>query len=83
MLYFEFVMLEKFVCLEEVYMVVVFGIEGDFGVLEGYVLFMLMVCDGGFQVFCIQNGILEVIVIQGGFVEVNVKGLIVLVEYVE
>lgn len=81
MLHFELVTPEKLVRSEEVYMVVVPGTEGDFGVLEGHAPFMSTVRDGGLQVYSTQNGTPEVIAIQGGFAEVNAKGLTVLAEH--
>ncbi len=81
MLHFELVTPEKLVRSEEVYMVVVPGTEGDFGVLEGHAPFMSTVRDGGLQVYRTQNGTPEVIAIQGGFAEVNANGLTVLAEH--
>ena len=81
MLHLELVTQEKLVRSEEVYMVVVPGTEGDFGVLEGHAPFMSTVRDGGLQVYRTQNGTPEVIAIQGGFAEVNAKGLTVLAEH--
>ncbi len=83
MLHFELVTPEKLVRSEEVYMVVVPGTEGDFGVLEGHAPFMSTVRDGGLQVFRTPNGTPEVIAIQGGFAEVNAKGLTVLAEHAD
>jgi F-type H+-transporting ATPase subunit epsilon len=62
-------------------MVVVPGTEGDFGVLEGHAPFMSTVRDGGLQVYRTENGTPETIAIQGGFAEVNAKGLTVLAEH--
>ena len=81
MLHFELVTPEKLVRSEEVYMVVVPGTEGDFGVLEGHAPFMSTVRDGGVQIFRTQNGTPEIIVIKGGFAEVSAKGLTVLAEH--
>ena len=81
MLHFELVTPEKLVRSEEVYMVVVPGTEGDFGVLEGHAPFMSTVRDGGLQVYRTENGTPETIAIQGGFAEVNTKGLTVLAEH--
>jgi len=81
MLHFELVTPEKLVRSEEVYMVVVPGTEGDFGVLEGHAPFMSTVRDGGLQVYRTENGTPETIEIQGGFAEVNAKGLTVLAEH--
>ncbi len=80
MLHFELVTPEKLVRSEEVYMVVVPGTEGDFGVLEGHAPFMSTVRDGSVQVYRTQNGTSETIAIRGGFAEVNAKGLTILAE---
>ncbi len=81
MLHFELVTPEKLVRSEDVYMVVVPGTEGDFGVMEGHAPFMSTVRDGGLQVYRTENGTPETIAIQGGFAEVNAKGLTVLAEH--
>ncbi len=80
MLHFELVTPEKLVRSEEVYMVVVPGTEGDFGVLEGHAPFMSTVRDGALQLFRTQGGAAETIAIRGGFAEVNALGLTVLAE---
>ncbi len=80
MLHFELVTPEKLVRSEEVYMVVVPGTEGDFGVLEGHAPFMSTVRDGALQLFRTQGGTAETIAIRGGFAEVNASGLTVLAE---
>ena len=80
MLHFELVTPEKLVRSEDVYMVVVPGTEGDFGVLEGHAPFMSTVRDGSVQVYRTQNGTSETIAIRGGFAEVNAKGLTILAE---
>jgi F-type H+-transporting ATPase subunit epsilon len=83
MLHFELVTPEKLVRSEEVYMVVVPGTEGDFGVLEGHAPFMSTVRDGALQLFRTQGGAAETIAIRGGFAEVNAAGLTVLAESAE
>ncbi len=80
MLHFELVTPEKLVRSVEVYMVVVPGTEGDFGVLEGHAPFMSTVRDGALQLFRTQGGAAETIAIRGGFAEVNAAGLTVLAE---
>ena len=80
MLHFELVTPEKLVRSEEVYMVVVPGTEGDFGVLEVHAPFMSTVRDGSVQVYRTQNGTSETIAIRGGFAEVNATGLTILAE---
>lgn len=83
MLHFELVTPEKLVRSEEVYMVVVPGTEGDFGVLEGHAPFMSTVRDGGLQVYRTQGGAAETITVRGGFAEVNANGLTVLAEHAD
>lgn len=80
MLHFELVTPEKLVRSEDVYMVVVPGTEGDFGVLEGHAPLMSTVRDGALSVYRTQGAQPETIAIQGGFAEVNAKGLTVLAE---
>lgn len=80
MLHFELVTPEKLLRSEDVYMVVVPGTEGDFGVLEGHAPFMSTVRDGDLAIYRTQNGTPETIRIQGGFAEVNGVGLTVLAE---
>ncbi|MBB6123561.1 ATP synthase F1 subunit epsilon [Sphingobium subterraneum] len=79
-LHFELVTPEKLVRSEDVYMVVVPGTEGDFGVLEGHAPFMSTVRDGAIQVFATPNAEPVNIPVVGGFAEVNEKGLTVLAE---
>jgi F-type H+-transporting ATPase subunit epsilon len=81
MLHFELVTPEKLVRSEDVYMVVVPGTEGDFGVLEGHAPLMSTVRDGALSVYRTEGGQPETIAIQGGFAEVNAKGLTVLAEH--
>jgi F-type H+-transporting ATPase subunit epsilon len=79
-LHFELVTPEKLVRSDEVWQVVVPGAEGDFGVLEGHAPFMSTVRDGDIQVYATQGSVPEIIPVQGGFAEVNEKGLTVLAE---
>ncbi|WP_445192186.1 ATP synthase F1 subunit epsilon [Sphingomonas sp. Tas61C01] len=83
MLRFELVTPERLVRSEEVYMVVVPGTEGDFGVLEGHAPVMSTVRDGALSIYATQNSTPETIAIQGGFAEVNAAGLTVLAEQAE
>jgi F-type H+-transporting ATPase subunit epsilon len=82
MLHFELVTPEKLVRSEEVYMVVVPGTEGDFGVLEGHAPVMSTIRDGALQIYRTDKGEPETLPILGGFAEVNASGLIVLAEQV-
>ena len=80
MLHFELVTPEKLVRSEDVYMVVVPGTEGDFGVLEGHAPLMSTVRDGALAIYRSEKGEPETIVIIGGFAEVSETGLTVLAE---
>jgi F-type H+-transporting ATPase subunit epsilon len=81
MLHFELVTPAKLVRSEEVYMVVVPGTEGDFGVLEGHAPFMSTIRDGELLVQRTAGAAPEAIAIRGGFAEVNARGLTVLAEH--
>jgi F-type H+-transporting ATPase subunit epsilon len=83
MLHFELVTPEKLVRSEDVYMVVVPGAEGDFGVLEGHAPLMSTVRDGELAIYHKPGGAPETIRVEGGFAEVNGVGLVVLAERVE
>ena len=82
-LHFELVTPAKLVRSEDVYMVVVPGTEGDFGVLEGHAPFMSTVRDGAIQIFRTEGAAPENIEVRGGFAEVSESGLTVLAERVE
>lgn len=83
MLHFELVTPARLVRSEEVYMVVVPGTDGEFGVLEGHAPFMSTVKDGTIKLYKSQGSAPEEIQVQGGFAEVGAKGLTVLAEHVE
>lgn len=82
-LHFELVTPARLVRSDDVYMVVVPGIEGDFGVLEGHAPVMSTVRDGTLLVYPAQGTAPQEIRIQGGFAEVGDNGLTVLAEHVE
>ncbi|MEE1877163.1 ATP synthase F1 subunit epsilon [Altererythrobacter litoralis] len=82
-LHFELVTPEKLVRSEDVYMVVVPGSEGEFGVLEGHAPFMSTIRDGAVQVYKTEGASPETIQVRGGFAEVGDAGLTVLAEHVE
>lgn len=82
MLHFELVTPEKLVRSEDVYMVVVPGTEGDFGVLDGHAPLMSTVRDGELAIYKTQGATPETIRVEGGFAEVNGVGLVVLAERV-
>ncbi|MBY0284901.1 MAG: ATP synthase F1 subunit epsilon [Sphingomonas sp.] len=81
-LHFELVTPEKLVRNEDVYMVVVPGTEGDFGVLAGHAPVMSTVRDGTIQIYATDKATPEVVAIKGGFAEVNARGLTILAEQV-
>ncbi len=81
-LHFELVTPEKLVRSEDVYMVVVPGTEGDFGVLEGHAPFMSTIRDGELAIYKTQGSTPETIRLEGGFAEVNGVGLVFLAEQV-
>jgi len=83
MLHFELVTPARLVRSEDVYMVVVPGSEGEFGVLEGHAPFMSTVKDGVLKVYRTEGGAPDEIVVAGGFAEVGASGLTVLAEHVE
>jgi len=83
MLNFELVTPARLVRSENVYMVVVPGSEGEFGVLEGHAPFMSTVKDGVLKVYRTEGGAPDEIVVAGGFAEVGASGLTVLAEHVE
>ena len=80
-LHFELVTPERQVRSEDVYMVVVPGSEGDFGVLAGHAPFMSTIRNGELAIYRTGMGDTpEKIAIEGGFAEVNDRGLTVLAE---
>jgi F-type H+-transporting ATPase subunit epsilon len=79
-LHFELVTPEKLVRSEDVYMVTVPGTEGDFGVLQGHAPLVSTLRDGELLVFASQGGAPASIRVEGGFAEVNERGLTVLAE---
>jgi F-type H+-transporting ATPase subunit epsilon len=80
-LHFELVTPERLVRSEEVYMVVVPGSEGDFGVLEGHSPTMTTIRDdAALEIYASAGSTPERLKIAGGFAEVSDKGLTVLAE---
>lgn len=79
-LHFELVTPERLVVAEDVYMVVVPGAEGEFGVLAGHAPFMSTLRDGELAVYRTAGGQPERIRVSGGFAEVSDRGLTVLAE---
>jgi F-type H+-transporting ATPase subunit epsilon len=81
-LQFDLVTPTALVRSEEVYMVTVPGSEGDFGVLEGHAPFMSTVKSGELAIYKSAGGEPERLSIEGGFAEVNERGLTILAEKV-
>jgi F-type H+-transporting ATPase subunit epsilon len=81
--HFELVTPEKKVLSEDAYMVVVPGTEGDFGVLAGHAPLMSTVRDGEVLIYASAGIVRQRIRVQGGFAEVNDKGLTLLAEHAE
>lgn len=82
-LHFELVTPEKLYRSSDVYMVVVPGDEGDFGVLEGHAPMMSTLrSDAAIEIYTTQGAAPERLTINGGFAEVNETGLTVLAEQV-
>lgn len=80
-LHFELVSPEKLLRSDEVFMVVVPGTEGDFGVMAGHAPLVSTIRPGAIQVF--QGSINDTpdrIFIDGGFAEVGLEGLTILAE---
>ncbi len=80
---FELVTPEKLVRSQDVYMVTVPGTEGEFGVLEGHAPLVSTLRDGELQVFATQGAAPSLIRVEGGFAEVNERGLTVLADRAE
>ncbi|MEA1071720.1 ATP synthase F1 subunit epsilon [Sphingomonas sp. LY160] len=79
-LHFELVTPEKLVRSDDVHMVVVPGVEGDFGVMAGHAPFMTTLKDGELKVYKAAGGSFDTIAVSGGFAEVGDNGLTILAE---
>ena len=79
-LHFELVTPEKLVRSEDVYMVVVPGVEGEFGAMAGHAPVMTVLKDSELKVYKTAGAAPESITVSGGFAEVSDKGLTVLAE---
>ena len=83
-LHFELVTPERLVRSEEVFMVVVPGTEGDFSVLAGHAPYMSTLRNGDIAIYRSGFGDTpERIPVEGGFAEVNDRGLTILAEKAE
>jgi len=80
--HFELVTPERLVRSDEVYMVVVPGTEGDFGVMAGHAPVMTTLKDAELKIYKSAGAQPESIAVSGGFAEVGDKGLTVLAESV-
>ena len=78
--HFELVTPEKLVISEDVYMVVVPGIEGEFGVMAGHAPYMSTLRDGDLAIYRSAGANPEKIPVSAGFAEVSERGLTVLAE---
>ena len=79
---FELVTPDRLVRSEDVYMVVVPGSEGDFGVMAGHAPVMTTLKDGDLAIYKTAATAPEKIAVTGGFAEVGANGLTVLAESV-
>jgi F-type H+-transporting ATPase subunit epsilon len=79
-LHFELVSPERLLNSAEVEMVVVPGEDGDFGVLAGHAPFMSTIRAGVIGIHAGGGAAPQRVFINGGFAEVNDKGLTILAE---
>ena len=82
-LHFELVTPERLVRSEDVHMVVVPGSEGDFGVMAGHAPYMSTMRNGDIAIYRAAGAEPERIAIEGGFAEVNERGLTILAQSAE
>ena len=82
-LHFTLVTPERQVMADDVYMVVVPGTEGEFGVMAGHAPFMSTLRDGELAVYRSAGATPERIRVSGGFAEVGDAGLTILAESAE
>ena len=81
-LHFELVTPARLVRSEDVYMVVVPGVEGEEGVLEHHAPYVTTLKDGPLRIYRTDGATPETIQVTGGFAEVTPQGLTVLAEHV-
>lgn len=82
-LHFTLVTPERQLMSDDVYMVVVPGTEGEFGVMAGHAPFMTTLRDGDLSVYRSAGATPEKIRVSGGFAEVGDSGLTILAESAE
>lgn len=80
-LHFDLVSPERVLRSQDVTMVVVPGVEGDFAVLAGHAPFMSSIRMGAIAIHAQEDGAPEHVFIDGGFAEVNQDGLTILAQY--
>ena len=79
-LHFELVTPDRQVMSDDVYMVVVPGIEGDSGIMAGHAPYMTTLKNGDVAIYRTQGAQPERIAVTGGFAEAGDRGLTVLAE---
>ena len=79
-LHFELVTPDRLVMSEDVYMVVVPGVEGESGILAGHAPYMTTLRNGDVAIYRTQGAQPERIGVTGGFAEVSDRGLTILAE---
>lgn len=77
----DVVMVEEWLYEGNVKFVVIFGIEGELGILFGYECLLMCMCLGSFCVIQ-ENGEEVILFVVGGFVDVQFEQVIVLVDIV-
>lgn len=77
---FELVTPDRLVMSDDVYMVVVPGVEGDSGIMAGHAPYMTTLKNGDIAVYRSAGAQPERITVTGGFAEVSDRGLTVLAE---
>jgi F-type H+-transporting ATPase subunit epsilon len=82
-LHFELVTPDRLVMADDVYMVVVPGVEGQSGIMAGHAPYMTTLKNGPVDVYRSQGGQPEQINVTGGFAEVSDHGLTILAESAE
>ena len=80
--HFELVTPERLVRSDDVYMVVVPGTEGEFGVMAGHAPVMATLKNAELKIYKSAGAQPESIAVSGGFAEVGDNGLTVLAESV-
>ncbi len=81
LLHFELVSPERLLSSGKVAMVVVPGVEGDFGVLPGHAPMMSTIRPGAISIYeADSNSLTRRVFVDGGFAEVSDKGLTILAE---